>query len=354
MRIGLIAPPWLPVPPAAYGGTEAVIDRLARGFVAAGHEVLLSTTGDATCPVPRQWVLERADSERMGSASVELHHLVHAYDALQHCDIVHDHTVIGPTYSLRFPSLTVVTTNHGPFDVESTSVYRAVSRRVPVIAISHAQAASALGVRIARVIHHGIDAAAFPMGSGEGDYFAFLGRAVADKGIRRAALVAREAGARLLIAAKAREPSEIAYFEDQVRPLLTRDVEYLGEVCDAERVLLLKGARALINPICWPEPFGLVMIEALACGTPVIAFPEGAAPEIIDHGVTGFLCTSDADMVRSLGRVGELSRSACRAAVEERFSTERMVASHLKLFSEVLTSRHPVVVAPQRSSSELR
>jgi glycosyltransferase involved in cell wall biosynthesis len=335
-RIGLIAPPWVPVPPPAYGGTEAVIDRLARGFVAAGHDVLLFTTGDATCPVSRQWVVNRADPARMGSAVVELHHLVHAYGAMQDCDIIHDHTVIGPTYALHFPSLTVVTTNHGPFNAELISVYRAVAERVPIIAISHSQAATAVDLRIARVIHHGIDPDAFPMGAGDGGYFAFLGRVVPDKGIRQAALVAREAGVRLLIAAKMQEPLEIEYFEDQVRPLLTRDVEYIGEVGDGEKLELLNGARALINPIRWPEPFGLVMIEALACGTPVIAFPAGAAPEIVAHGVTGFLCTDEADMVQSLGRVDELSRSACRAAVERSFSTARMVADHIDLFSDVL------------------
>jgi glycosyltransferase involved in cell wall biosynthesis len=339
MRIAIIAPPWIPVPPPAYGGTEAVVDRLARGFAAAGHDVLLFTTGDATCPVPRAWVLERAEALRMGMAVPELRHLIHAYETVRDYDVVHDHTVVGPLYAERFPRLPVVTTNHGPFNEELADIYRAISPRVPIIAISHAQAAQADDVPVARVIHHGIDPAAFPVGRGDGAYCLFLGRMAPEKGARRAALVARQAGVRLLIAAKMREPWEHRYYEEQVQPLLGDDVTYIGEVGGGDKLDLLGGARALLNPIRWPEPFGLVMIEALACGTPVLAFKEGAAPEIVEHGVTGFLCDDVDDMVRAVARLDELDRAACRAAVDRYFSTARMVREHVELFGELASRR---------------
>jgi glycosyltransferase involved in cell wall biosynthesis len=339
VRIGLIAPPWLPVPPPAYGGTEAVVDRLARGMQAAGHEVVLFTTGDATCPVERRWIFEEAQAPRMGEAVAELRHLVHAYEALASCDVVHDHTVVGPAYAERLPWLPVVTTNHGPFDEELLDVYRAVAHRVPVIAISHAQAATARGLPLAGVIHHGIDVDRFPVGTGAGGYLLFLGRMTPDKGAAEAIAVARRAGIPLVLAAKMREPAERAYFDERIRPLLGSGVDFVGEVGGTDKLDLLAGAAALVNPIQWDEPFGLVMIEALACGTPVLSTARGAAPEIVDAGVTGCLGADEDDLVAAAGAIGDLDRVACRAAVAERFSTARMVEEHLDLFARILAAR---------------
>jgi glycosyltransferase involved in cell wall biosynthesis len=337
VKIALIAPPWLPVPPPAYGGTEAVIDRLARGFSAAGADVLLITTGDSTCPVERDWVYPRAQTERMGNGLVELRHLIHAYDAAADADIVHDHTIFGPLYAGRAGRERVVTTNHGPFDDELTDIYRALGHRVPIICISRSQAATAVGLPIAKVIHHGVDPDAFRVGTGQGGYYLFLGRMTANKGPREAALAALKAGVRLLIAGKMREADEREYFAAEVQPLLVDGVEYVGEVAYDEKVELLGGAVALLNPIAWDEPFGLVMVESLACGTPVLAFPRGAAPEIVEHGITGFLCRDVDDMVLRLADARQLSRFRCRAAVEKHFSTDRMVREHLDLFEELLT-----------------
>lgn len=345
MRIGIMAPPWVAVPPPSYGGTEAVVDRLARGFAGAGHDVLLWTTGDSTCPVPRGHVFDHACGEQMGIAALELRHLIRGYAEFERwgADIVHDHTLIGPVYSHRHPGIAVVTTNHGPFNEELSDLYRAIAGDVPVIAISHDQASRATHVPVAAIIHHGLDLDAFPVGAGTGDedgpYFAFLGRMAPEKGARRAALAARAAGVRLVIAAKMREPLEQAFFREQVRPLLDDRVTYIGEADVETKLRLLGGATALLNPIRWPEPFGLVMIEALACGTPVLAYREGAAPELIDHGVTGFVCHDRPELISRIDEVGGLDRSACRAAVEVRFSTERMVADHVELFERVLRER---------------
>jgi glycosyltransferase involved in cell wall biosynthesis len=336
MRIAVIAPPWAPVPPPLYGGIELIVDRLAAGFQAAGHEVLLFTTGDSTSTVPMAWTLPHSEGNRIGIAVPELRHVMGAYDAVQHADIVHDHTVAGPVYAEKYPHLKVVTTIHGPFNAELTDLYGRIADRVPVIAVSHAQRRHAGHVRIARVIHHGLDAADFPVGSGDGGYGLFLGRMAPEKGAHRAMEAAYKAGLPLMIAAKMREPLEFDYFETYVKPYLNDDMQYLGEVLHDEKLQLLAGARALLNPIRWAEPFGLVMLEALACGTPVLTFPEGAAPEIVEDGVTGFLCHDEVDMAEAIGRIDQLDRGACRAAVESYFSTERMVAEHLSLFEDVL------------------
>lgn len=339
MRIAELAPPWTPVPPPLYGGIELVVDLLSRGLQAAGHEVVLFTTGDSTCPVPKRWVLPEAEGTRIGMAIPELRHVVHGYQALRDVDIVHDHTVFGPLYSERFPHLPVVTTIHGPFNEELTDLYSLVADRVPVICVSHDQRSMAPTVPVARVIHHGIEAASFPVGAGDGGYCLFLGRMAPEKGAHRAIAACRKAGVPLLMAAKMREPWERAYFDQEVAPYLGEDVRYLGEVPHEEKLALLGGAMALINPIRWHEPFGLVMTEALACGTPVITFPEGAAPEIIEHGKTGFVCTDETDMTDAITRIGEIDRHRCRAAVEGYFSVERMVDEHVELFEQVLAGR---------------
>jgi len=335
MRIAIIAPPWAPVPPQLYGGIEFVVDRLAVGFQAAGHEVLLFTTGESTCPVPRQSVLRHAEGVRIGSVVPELRHVIHAYDAVAGFDVVHDHTVVGPLYAQRFPDLKVVTTIHGPFNPELRDLYTRIVENVPVIAISHAQAASAPEVPVAGVIHHGLDASDFPVGKGDGGYCLFLGRMTPEKGAHRATEAAHRAGVPLMLAAKMREPLEVEYFQSDVEPYLNDDLRYLGEVSHERKLELLAGARCLLFPIRWPEPFGMVMIEAMACGTPVLAFPEGAAPEVVQDGRTGFICRDVQEMADAIKRVDTLDRAECRASVENYFSTQRMVAEHLDLFERL-------------------
>ena len=336
LRIGLIAPPWVPVPPRVYGGTELVIDHLARGLVTAGHDVQLFTTGDSTCPVPRRSRLPVAVGTTGGILD-ELSHVEGAYAALNARDIIHDHTLLGPLWAVANDvDVPVVTTAHGPFTAELIELYAAIARNAAVIAISHHQRSTAPTVPIAAVIHHGIDVEDVPMGNGDGGYVLFLGRMHPDKGVHRAITVARSAGKRLLIAAKMWEPPEQRYFADCVEPLLGSDAVYLGPVGLADKLKLLAGAEALLNPIRWPEPFGLVMIEALAAGTPVLTFANGAAPEIVDHGVTGYLCDDDDDMIARLGAIAAIDRRACRQAAASRFSTGRMVADHLRLYRSLI------------------
>ncbi|HVL92446.1 MAG TPA: glycosyltransferase family 4 protein [Acidimicrobiales bacterium] len=335
MRIAVIAPPWTPVPPELYGGIEVVIDQLATGFDRAGHEVLLYTTGDSTCPVPRAHLLNTAEGERIGMAVPELRHVMAAYDTVQGFDIVHDHTIMGPVYAERFPDLRVVTTIHGPFNEELVDLYQRTAHRVPIIACSHAQRRPAPQIPIARVIHHGVTAGNFPIGQGDGGYCLFLGRMSRSKGAHRATEAAYKAGRPLILAGKMRESWEHQYFDTYVRPYLNDEIRYVGEVGHQDKLRLLAGASALLFPIRWNEPFGMVMIEAMACGTPVLAFPEGAAPEVVVDGRTGFLCHDVNDMAEAIGRIGTLDRGACREAVEGYFSSDRMVAEHIDLFERL-------------------
>jgi glycosyltransferase involved in cell wall biosynthesis len=234
----------------------------------------------------------------------------------------------------------VVTTNHGPFDETLEPIYAEMSHRgVAIVAISAHQASTAPDVRIAAVIHHGIDVADVPVGSGEGGYACFLGRMVPDKGVREAVLAARAADMPLRIAAKMREPAEEEYFEEEVRPLLGGDISYIGELDHDDKYGLLGNAVALLNPLQWPEPFGLVMIEALACGTPIVACPNGSVPEIVRDGITGFLRDDTSALAEALHQVATLSRAACRESAASSFSTARMVADHIQLYEQLLSGR---------------
>jgi glycosyltransferase involved in cell wall biosynthesis len=337
MKIAIIAPPWVPVPPPAYGGTEAVLDTLARGLQDAGHEILLYATGDSTCDVPTGFTFEEAlGTVATGSAS-ELCHVVEAYQRSRAwgADLIHDHTLIGPVYADRFET-PVVTTNHGPFNGELGPLYRVIARTVPLIAISHHHADSAKDTPIAAVIHHGVDIDTHPLGVGDGGYALFLGRMSPDKGVHTAARVAREAGTPLRIAAKMREPAERAYFREEVEPLLGDGIEYVGEVAGPDKLELLRDATCLLNPIDWDEPFGMVMIEAMACGTPVVATPRGSSPELIDEGVTGFVRSSFDGLVGAVAKAASLDRLRVREVAAERFSADRMVARHLRLYGRVI------------------
>jgi glycosyltransferase involved in cell wall biosynthesis len=338
MRIGLIAPPWLCVPPERYGGIELIIDGLARGLDAAGHEVYLAARRGSECPVPQIPSPLLRPCDQIGAIVPEIRHVVESYRVLAglEVDVIHDHTLLGPLVVGSSQPVPVVTTNHGPFDDDMKTLYRLMDRRTGIIAISRDQAASAAPLQIAGLIHHGIDVGEYPIGDGAGGYALFLGRMTPDKGVATAIDVATQVGVPLKIAAKMREPGEQRYFHEHVEPRLGREVEFVGEVGPEEKRELLGGALALLNPIEWPEPFGLVMVEAMACGTPVISTCWGAAPEIVAHGSTGYIAHTPTDLAAALTSVAAISRATCRRHVSEHFSTGRMVADHIELYGSRL------------------
>jgi glycosyltransferase involved in cell wall biosynthesis len=258
MRVGLIAPPFLAVPPALYGGTELVIDVLARGLVEAGQEVRLFTIGDSTCPVPRRWWFAHPATP-IGLGEAEVTQVTAAYAELSDVDVVHDHTLVGPlAFAGRVPAPVVVTC-HSRLSAELSPAYSQIGQRALLVAISQTQADSAPSVPVAAVIHHGLDLGQYEVGPGDGDYLLFVARMCADKGPHHAIRIARAAGRRLVIVAKMREAAEVAFFRSEVEPLLGPDVEIVGELSAPERIRLLQGASALLNPIQWPEPFGLTL-----------------------------------------------------------------------------------------------
>jgi glycosyltransferase involved in cell wall biosynthesis len=340
MRIGLIAPPWIPVPPPAYGGTEAVVDNLARALTARGHDVVLFTVGASTCPVGRQQLFDEPVTP-IGQSVPEAAHVLAAYDALHDVDLIHDHTILGPLLAQRsrMPTPPVVTTNHGTFTSMTIPIFREIARTAAVVAISADQASRSSDVPIAAVIHHGVDLDVYRPGECVGDHIVFIGRMSPAKGVDRAVQIARAAGRPLQIVTKMREAEELDYYQECVRPMLSVDDPEPEELPLLERITVLQSAAALVNPISWPEPFGLVMAESLATGTPVVATPVGSAPEIVTDRVTGFLCESDELAAEAVRVVETIDRHACRADAERRFSLDRMAADHERLYRQVL--EHP-------------
>lgn len=332
VRIAVVAPPSVPVPPPFYGGSEVVIDTLCRGYQASGHDVVLFASGDSTCPVEVRSTFPEARGSLIGHTEPELAHVLYAYDQAAEFDIVHDHTVIGPIYAGRRPDVHVATTVHLALQGPVLSIYEHLPANAHLVAVSEAQRRPVPHLRVATVIHHGIDAGAFPVGTGDGGFALFLGRMSPDKGVMWAISAARKAKVPLLIAGKMRTADEVAYFREAVEPALSDDIQYLGEIPHAEKVALLGRARVVLFPTLWNEPFGMVMLEALACGTPVIGTFHGAVPEVLAEGKTGFLCADEASFAEAIGRVGQIDRHDCRAAVEGYFSADRMVRSYLAFF----------------------
>lgn len=335
MRIGLIVGPWFTVPPEKYGGTERVVDALARALADAGHDVVLAASSDSTCPVPQLPGFGPSAPEDLGQTLSELEHVIKAYAGMGEVDIIHDHTLGGPLYGHRPPGVPVVTTIHGPLNGQSAVLYRAMASDTAVVAISHCQRSQVPDVPVSAVIHHGLDLSTVSVGRGAGGYACFVGRMCPDKGLMEAVAIAREAGMPLRIAAKMHAKDEQRFYREVVQPALGPQEEFLGELADPEKYQLMGDAAVLINPLQWHEPFGLVMIEALATGTPVIATPMGAAPEIIQHGKTGFL----GDVRQLAGFVEaatKLSRADCRRAVDGYFSAGRMAADHLEVYARVI------------------
>lgn len=357
VKIAVIAPPWLSVPPSAYGGTEAAVDVLCRGLAHRGHEILLVTTGDAapqegieSCALFDHPVAGLGSSREPGSEpslvrTAEVEHAAFGHRAATDwgADIIHDHTVTGPALGTALRSggfgPPVVTTHHGPFTDRVGAVFVALSRVVPVIALSRSHARHSNGADIAAVIHHGVDLERFsPRDVARSGAAVFVGRLSADKGVEMAIQVARRAGVELMIAAKMREAAEREYYREFIEPLLGRGIEYIGEVTREDLVPLLSSARCLLNPIHWNEPFGLVVIEALACGLPVVTTPRGAMVELVDDGHTGFIRSNIDDLASAVRNIAAIDRSECRTEATRRFSMDRVAADHERLYARIVTS----------------
>jgi glycosyltransferase involved in cell wall biosynthesis len=335
MNIGLIAPVWFSVPPTGYGGIEWIVWLLADGLVDAGHEVTLFASGDSHTKATLASVYEVAPSEQIGTSLVELHHCLACYGRASDFDVINDHSGLSAAALGGAVATPVLHTVHGPLDSIGGHVYEQIARVSPhvgLISISINQRKPRPDLPWVANCPNALDFSLYPVKPHRGEYLLFLGRMSADKGCHRAIDVAVTAGLPLKIAGKRREPAEIEFFDQYVRPHLSSEIEYLGEVTHGDKVELLQDARATLFPIEWEEPFGLVMIESMACGTPVIATRYGAVPEVIEDGVSGIIVDDARDMAAALERADGLDPLEIRRVCEVRFAPERMVEDYLTAY----------------------
>jgi glycosyltransferase involved in cell wall biosynthesis len=341
LRIAVLSPVWFPVPPSRYGGIEWIVSLLADGLVDAGHDVTLFASGDSHTKATLASIFPTAPSEYIGQTFWELKHALSCIEYADEFDVVNDHTgLLGLALGGLSP-VPFVHTVHGPLDGEPGRLYDSAVRAVPnakLISLSMNQRAPRPNFPWIANCPNALDLSIYPVKPHTGDYLLFIGRMSPDKGAHRAIAVARESGLPLKIAGKNREPAEQAYFQEYVEPHLHDGIEYLGEVNHGQKVELLQDARATLFPIEWEEPFGLVMIESMACGTPVIATRHGAVPEVIDDGRSGVIVETYREMAEALERADALDPLECRRYAEQRFSPERMVADYRDAYRAAIAS----------------
>jgi glycosyltransferase involved in cell wall biosynthesis len=336
MRIALVAPFDEAVPPMTYGGTERVVHYLAEQLVKSGHDVLLIAAGGSQTGGTLLQPITRPLRSASPSADVlqrkrDLAAAVSTILRAARVDVVHSHFrhLLDLAGNLPAP---LVTTIHYPLDHAPQNTTFLAHPTANYIAISQSQKAMVPQLNVVAQIYHGVPLEQFPFERRQGEYLAFVGRVAPEKGLDSAINVARRTRRPLMIAAKV-EPKHEKYFRQEIAPQLGRHgIQFLGELRQADKLRLLRNARALLFPVRWQEPFGLVLIEALACGTPVIGFPLGAIPEIINDGIVGMIVSDESEMVRAVGIVPQISRQRCRAHVRRHFSAAAMAARHVRTY----------------------
>jgi glycosyltransferase involved in cell wall biosynthesis len=313
LRVAVVAPPWISIPPDGYGGIEAMVFWLIEGLVDRGHEVTLIGAGDCRTSAARfLQTYEEPPMARMGTPFPEV---VHALQADEHLaeldlDVVHDHSMGGPL-TARARRVPTVLTAHGPVVGELGECYRLLSRHHPMVAISESQRAKGPHLPWAATVYNAIPVDEYPFETDKDDFVLFLGRISPEKGPDLAIKAARAAGRRIVVAAKCNEPAEHAYFEERVRPLLGPDAQ-------------------------WDEPFGIVMVEAMACGTPVVALRAGSVPEVVVDGLTGYICDRPEELPAAIQRVGALDPAACRRRVYDCFDLPDMVDGYEAVYRRAI------------------
>jgi glycosyltransferase involved in cell wall biosynthesis len=350
VKIAQIAPLVESVPPTLYGGTERVVSWLTEELVALGHEVTLFASGDSVTAARLEPIVPR--SLRLDGIHNSMPYNIIMLDRvaarMTEFDVLHFHIDFFHYPLFRSMAHKTLTTLHGRQDLpELPALYRAFPH-MPLVSISNHQRKPVPPVNWMDTVYHGLPESLLHEGRGDGGYLAFLGRICADKGPLDAIEIARRAGMKLKMAAKV-DPADRQYFDEQVKPVLANSphVEFIGEINDSQKQEFLGEAKALLFPISWPEPFGLVMIESMACGTPVIAFNCGAVPEVMDDGLTGFVVENVDQAVAALGRVEILSRGAIRSRFEKRFSARAMARDYVKIYQELAVSDGAVCVAAE-------
>jgi glycosyltransferase involved in cell wall biosynthesis len=354
VRIAMLAPPWIPIPPPGYGGIEFVLTLLCDALVDRGHDVELFCAPGSTSKATVHPLLERPHPESIERSLFEADHVALAFQEIDAAarrgepfDLVHDHCGYTPLSMADRLGTPLVHTVHGPFDQDTSPFYARHSRKGRIVCISRAQAGMAPeGATVAEVVHNPIDVDAWPVGLHKQDYLLWLGRIVPEKGPQRAIRVAKATNRPLVLAGPV-QPRYERFFATEIQPQIDgRQIRYVGEVGGARKQRLFADAFAFLMPIRWPEPFGMVMVEALAAGTPVLAFAEGAAPEIVEHGKSGFLVRDEDEMAALVDQAGRLDPMDCRRSAE-RFHPHNVAARYEEVYLEAAQrTAVPAVAAP--------
>jgi glycosyltransferase involved in cell wall biosynthesis len=347
MKIAQVAPLAESVPPRLYGGTERVVSYLTEELVRLGHEVTLFASADSKTAArlvacaPRALRLDPEVTDALPHhllMNERVRSLAHEFDVL-HFHVEHVHLPVCRSFAHK-----CLTTLHGRLDLpDLVPLYREFDE-MPLVSVSNAQRRPLARANWVGTVYHGLPDAVCPFNPApRGQYLAFLGRISPEKGVERAIEIARRSGQRLRIAAKIDSVDE-AYWHSRVKPLVSGPlIEYVGEVSEKDKPSFLGNATALLFPIDWPEPFGLVMIEAMSCGTPVIASPRGSVPEIVEHGITGFIARSVDEAVAAVGEIGSLDRARVSRRFEERFGARRMALDYLAVYRKLGVKRTELV-----------
>jgi glycosyltransferase involved in cell wall biosynthesis len=344
VRIAQVAPLYESVPPSLYGGTERVVSNITEALVRLGHDVTLFASGDSRTSATLIPLSERAlrlDTSCRDPLARHIIMLDEVFRRAEEFDVIHFHVdYLHFPLSQRF-AVADLTTLHGRLDLpELTGIYRQFAER-PLVSISNSQRRPLPWANWRATIYHGVDTGQFCLQPASGSYLAFLGRISPEKRVDRAIDIAKQTGIPLRIAAKV-DRVDAEYFRSEIEPLLDHPlVEYIGEIGDADKNRFLGGALALLFPVDWPEPFGLAMIEAMACGTPVIAFRCGSIPEVVDPGTTGWIVDNIAEAVAAVRQIESFDRAQCRRTFEQRFSSIRMAKDYLAQYKQRFEETFP-------------
>ena len=343
MKIAQVAPLFESVPPQTYGGTERVVSYLTEELVRQGHEITLFASGDSITSA--KLVACSRHSLRLDPHCIDhlAHHVVEleqVFKRVHEFDVIHFHSDYLHYPLSRREKATQLTTLHGRLDIpDLVPLYREFSE-MPVVSISDSQRLPLPWIHWLATVYHGLPEDLYTFHETPGKYLAFLGRICAEKRPDRAIKIAKQVGIPLKIAAKV-DAADKEYFENQIKDLLDDSlIEFVGEIDEAHKNEFLGNALATLFPIDWPEPFGLVMVESMACGTPVVAFRGGSVSEVMEHGVTGFIVDNEEEAVKAVGQIPTLERRRCRGVFEERFSVARMARDYVRLYEQLSDRRH--------------
>jgi glycosyltransferase involved in cell wall biosynthesis len=346
MRIAQIAPLTEAVPPRLYGGTERVVSWLTEDLVAQGHDVTLFASGDSRTAATLEAIWPRAlrlDGNVRDPCALHMMMLEQVHWRASEFDVLHFHLDYYPWSLFSRQATPFVTTLHGRLDLPEHQPLFTTFSDIPVVSISNSQRGPVQQANWVKTVYHGLPADLLTPRPVTPAYLAFLGRISPEKRVDRAIRIARASGIELKIAAKV-DRVDRDYFEEKIRPLLDEGgVDYIGEISDAEKPDFLSGAIALLSPVDWPEPFGLAMIEAMACGTPVIAFNRGSIPEVVDEGITGFVVANVEGAVEAVGKLSAVPRERVRKRFEERFTARRMALDYLAVYRQLNEAALPRV-----------